>query len=402
MSQITLSTFEDCRDGYRQKTFKQALYDAGGLVMKDCLLTLYGADHRQRRRLENRLFRREVFERYETEILPPAVEEVLDEHADGGDVVDLARRITLNLTATAAGVDRPTGTAEETAELYRHVVKFSEGATAVHTTRDPDELQAEVQASLDAWDRDFFSPSWDRRQALLEGVADGSVDEADLPPDVLTTLLANRDELDLSREVIRREVAFYLLAGTHSTTAAATHAAHEMLEWIDNHPEDRQRLIDDPSYLQRFVHESMRLHPASPVAMREALEAVTLKSGVEIDAGDTVVFDLMSANRDLSVFGADAAEYNPLRAVPADIDPWGHSFGGGVHKCIGLELDGGIPPEPGSDKMILLGTVALIVHGLLRRGARRDPDNPPEADETTTRRWWGSYPVVFATELVAT
>ena len=221
---ITLTTFDDCREGYRQKTFKQALYDAGGLVMKDSLLTLYGADHRQRRRLENRLFRREVFEHYETKILPPAVEEVLNEHASGGDIVVLARRITLNLSATAAGVDRPLGTAEETAELYKHVVKFSEGATAIHTTRDPAELKAEVQASLDAWDRDFFTPSWDRREALIAGVADGSLGEAELPHDVLTTLLVNRDELAMSREVIRREVAFYLQAGTHSTTAAATHA----------------------------------------------------------------------------------------------------------------------------------------------------------------------------------
>ncbi|MGI9622175.1 MAG: cytochrome P450 [Acidimicrobiales bacterium] len=398
---VTLTTFEDCRDGYRQKMFRQALYDAGGAVMKDSLLTLYGTDHRQRRRLENRLFRRDVFEHYETNILPPAVEEVLSEQVHGGDIVVMARRITLNLSATAAGVDRPLGTAQETAELYEHVVKLSEGATAIHTTRDPAELLAEVQASIDAWDRRFFTPSWERREALISGVEDGSVAEAELPPDVLTTLLVNRDELGMSREMILREVAFYLQAGTHSTTAAATHAVHEMLEWIDDHPDDRSRLISDPVYLQRFVHESMRLHPASPVALREALEPVTLKSGVEIGAGDMVQFDLMAANRDVTVFGADAAEFNPLRSIPEDVDPWGHSFGGGVHKCIGLELDGGVPPEPGSDKMILLGTVALIVHGALRRGARLDPDNMPTSDEATTRKWWGSHPVVFDPELAA-
>jgi cytochrome P450 len=401
VGQITLTTFEDCRDGYRQKSFKQALYDAGGLVMKDSLLTLYGVEHRQRRRLENRLFRRDVFEHYETKILPPAVEEVLNEHGGGGDIVELARRITLNLTATAAGIDRPLGTAEETAKLYEHVVKFSEGATALHTTRDPAELRAEVTASIDEWDRNFFTPSWERREALIAGVADGTVGEAELPPDVLTTLLVNRGELNMSREVVLREVAFYLQAGAHSTTAAATHAVHEMLDWIDDHPDDRGLLVSDPGHLQRFVHESMRLHPTSPVALREALEPVMLKSGTEINAGDIIQFDLMSANRDVTVFGSDAAQYNPLRTIPENVDAWGHSFGGGVHKCIAIELDGGVPPEPGSDKMILLGTVALIVHGVLRRGARRDPDNLPQADETTTRRWWGSYPVVFDPELAA-
>ena len=43
----------------------------------------------------------------------------------------------------------------------------------------------------------------------------------------------------------------------------------------------------------------------------------------------------------------------------------------------------------------LLGTVALILRGLLARGAQRDPDNPPQQDPNIARVWWGTYPVLF-------
>jgi hypothetical protein len=58
-------------------------------------------------------------------------------------------------------------------------------------------------------------------------------------------------------------------------------------------------------------------------------------------------------------------------------------------------LDGGVPADTEGGRILLLGTVALIVQGLLRRGARRDPDHPPTIDTTTTRRWFATYPVVF-------
>ena len=397
MTEITLTRFDEVRDAYRQKGLKQALYDAAGVIMADTLLTLWGDDHRRRRRLENRLFRRETFEHYERDLLPIAVDAVLDPAAAAGwgDVVPLARRIVVNLTAAAAGVDYSEGTAEETDRLFSYAVKFSEGATAVHSTRDPEELRAEVAEALERWDEEFFAPSLARRTELFERFGAGEVTEDELPKDVLTVLVRNQDSLDLPRDVVRREVAFYMLAGMHSTGAATTHAVHGAFGWFDDHPDDRARMIEDPVFLQHCVHESMRLHPASPVARREAVEPVTLRGGTEMAVGDTAVFDLWSANRDTEVFGADADSFNPLRSIRDDVPRWGHTFGGGRHACIGMELDGGVPADETTGAPILLGTVALILQGLLARGARRDPDNPPQQDPNIARVWWGTYPVVF-------
>ncbi len=397
MTEITLTRFDEVRDAYRQKGLKQALYDAAGVIMADTLLTLAGDEHRRRRRLENRLFRRDTFEHYERDLLPLAVDEVLDPAAaEGrGDVVPLARRIVVNLTAAAAGVDRPEGTPAETDRLFSYAVKFSEGATAVHSTRDPEELRAEVADALERWDDEFFAPSLTRRTELFDRFAAGDIAEDDLPRDVLMVLVRNQDSLDLPRDVIRREVAFYMLAGMHSTGAATTHAVHGAFGWFDEHPGDRARMVDDPVFLQHSVHESMRLHPASPVARREAISPVSLRNGTEMAVGDTVVFDLWSANRDTEVFGDDADLFNPLRSVRDDVPRWGHTFGGGRHACIGMELDGGVPADETTGAPILLGTVALILRGLLERGAQRDPDDPPEQDPNITRVWWGRYPVLF-------
>ena len=397
MTEYTLTRFDDVRDAYRQKGLKQALYDAAGVIMADTLLTLWGDDHRRRRRLENRLFRRDTFEHYERDLLPIAVDEVLDPAAaEGrGDVVPLARRIVVNLTAAAAGVDRQENTPEETDRLFSYAVKFSEGATAVHSTRDPEELKAEVADALERWDREFFGPSLERRIKNYGRFAEGEITEEGLTRDVLTVLVRNQDSLDLPRDVVRREVAFYMLAGMHSTGAATTHAVDGAFGWFDEHPEDRQRMIDDPMFLQECVHESMRLHPASPVARREAVDPVTLRDGTEMEVGDTVVFDLWAANRDVDVFGADADSYNPLRTIREDVPRWGHTFGGGRHACIGMELDGGVPADEATGAPLLLGTVALILRGLLTRGAQRDPDDPPQQDPNITRVWWGRYPVVF-------
>jgi len=67
---LTVNTFEDAKEIYRQKSLRQALYDAGEIVMSGVLVNLHGDEHRARRRLENRLFRRETLVSYERDFFP--------------------------------------------------------------------------------------------------------------------------------------------------------------------------------------------------------------------------------------------------------------------------------------------------------------------------------------------
>ena len=214
-----------------------------------------------------------------------------------------------------------------------------------------------------------------------------------------TLLLRHQDSLDMTTELIEREICFYLQAGAHSTADAFTHALDELFTRGVDHPADLRRAATDVGFAQRCVHESLRLNPASPVAWREPLQTVTLRDGTVLEQGARVVIDLAEVNRDPTVWGADAGVFDPHREVPEGCNAWGLSFGAGAHACIGAELDGGmelIGVTPGSDH--LYGTVAVMVAATLAAGGRPDPDNPPVADPHTQRPHFSSYPIVFATE----
>lgn len=421
---ISLTAFADAREAYRHKALRQALYDEGHRLMDGVIVNLHGSAHLDRRRLENRLFRRDTFQWYETEHIPAIIARVLKPSLEQGhgDLLALARRTMLTLSLMVAGVDRRhteasldaggTGAHDgELDEIYALMDRLARASTVAHAVGDKAAIIADGDRALEEFARTFFEPSRQRRLKILERFALGEIAQEDLPKDVLTTLLRNQDRLVLPAETVLRETAYFPWVGSHSTSHQLVHAMHHIFEWIDIHPADRQRLITDSVFLQRFVHESMRLHPASPVSRRVALDDITLKSGIVISAGDEVVIRLDDVNRDPEIWGSDAAVFDPFRVLPDGVMPWGLSFGHGVHACLGQELAGGVElsdyapfaemvsgvPEialsfpPGH----LVGSVTVMAQAMLAAGARRDPAHPARRDETTTRPVWGEYRVLW-------
>lgn len=398
MKTVTVDKFDHIFEALRNQDLRQGLYDEGKVIMDQVLLTLHGPEHRARRNLEFKVFRRNFFRYYEQEVFPAALRQTLAPFVARGraDLVDFGYRVTINLTADFAGIDRPDKTESETAELLRFAKTFSEGATLVHSARDKDEVRREVTAALAAFDVRFVTPSMRRRLDLLRRFEAGEITEDELPRDVLTVILRNEDKLDLPHDVIVREIAFYLQAGSHSTSNSTIHAFHDIVTWGNDHPDDWARIQNDPLFLQRCVHESLRLHPASPEAWRLATCPMALVGGESLATGDKVVLDLHQANRNQDIFGADADRFNPHRPLPKGRDPFGLTFGVGVHTCLGRDLDGGVVAKPGVDPAAhQYGIVTLLVKALLDHGARPDPDNPPVRDAKTMRPNWGYYPVLF-------
>lgn len=389
---VTIDTYDEAKDTYRHKGLRQALYDAGEVVMAGVLVNLHGTEHRDRRRLENRLFRRDTFELYERSLFPPIIAETFSPHLTSGraELVDLGHQLMMNLAALTAGVDRPLGTPEETFRLYDYLMRFIEGATLAHFTGDRDAKRAEIAGKLGDFDAEFVTPSIERRRALLDA-------REDLPRDVLSVLMTNEDDLHLPHDVVVREVAFYLLAGAHTSATAFVRVSHHIFKWLEAHPEDADAARTDRMFVQRCTHETVRLQPSSPVAMRWALADVELRTGRRIPAGTKVVVDLNAVNRDRSVFGADADAFNPRRVTPDGVPPYGLSFGSGMHACIGQDLAAGLVfhPDDAVDDH-LFGLVPEAVQVLFDNGARPDPDDPPEMDESTTRPYFGRYPIILA------
>lgn len=390
---ITITTYEEARLAYRQKDLRQALYDAGEIIMEDVLVNLHGDEHRARRRVENRLYVRDTFRYYERELFPAIIAETVDPYVEQGqaELVSLGHQLMMNLAALTAGVDRPQGTPEESFRLYDYLGIFIEGATLAHYTGDKAAKTAEVSDALDRFGEEFLKPGIERRRGIL---AEG--DESALPKDVLSVLLQHEDELELSYEAIRREVAFYLLAGAHTSATAFTRVTHNIFTWLEDNGDQRERVRNDRRFVQRATHETVRLQPSSPVAQRWALDDISLPSGRSISEGDKVVIDLISVNRDTSVFGDNAEDFDPMRETPDGVSPYGLSFGLGMHACIGQDMAAGLPERLGADPDDpLFGLVPIAVQYLFDHGAAPDPDDPAEMDASTSRPYFGRYPIIF-------
>lgn len=409
MSTLTLTEYDDLVRAYRHRDLRQAMYDEGWVVMKDVLLNLHGSEHKARRKLVNRVFNRPVFSYYERAVIPDLVDRSLAPFLEAGhaDLIELGYRTSMNFTAHFSGVDLPKGDDGATDALLGLVKKFSEGATLVHSTRDKDEVRQEGRAALDELETRFLEASMARRREAIARFEAGQYCEDELPKDVLTVLLRNEDSLHLPHDVLRREIAFYLQAGAHSTVNATAHAMHALFVWIDARPDDATKLRDDPLFVQRCVHEAMRLHPASPVAWRRPTKPIRFvcrdyPDGIDLGPDDLVVLDLQYANRSPKVFGRNPDLFDPDRKIADGHKPFGLSFGTGLHACLGQDLAAGLVPGSSREQDgHLLGTVPRLAWRLLCNGARPDPNDPATRDPGTSRGNWGRYPVRFDRTLAA-
>ncbi len=405
MRTIELTDYQACEHALRNSTLRQALYDEAEIVMDRVLVTLHGEDHRRRRLAEMRVFRRDFFRQYEQSVIPGIVDRVLADYPAGAaaDIVEIGYRCMVYLAITFAGIDRQDGSREELDTLVRMLRLFGVSATLGQAVeRDKAAARLEVRAAVAQFDQRFFTPSVERRRQLINRFRSGDIAEDELPMDVLTVLLRDDEGLQLDRDLLLRETAFYFLAGAHTSVHSLGHVVHHLLTWSSDHPEARARLEASPALVQRFVHESFRLNPASPIAARIALAPTDFLDGQHADQGDRVVISLRAANRSVERFGSDAAQFNPFRQLPRGVGETGLTFGSGMHACLGKALAAGMltSTETGGDAeqpplTTQLGMVTYIGHRLLTRGVERDPDREARLDKAIARETWAVYPVRF-------
>jgi cytochrome P450 len=393
---LTFDSYEAIRqalfDPSLSRSFDKRSY-ADGNIRDGVVSISHGAMQRARRRVENTQFRPDRLRLYERELFPKVLDDLLDVLIDAErvDIFPVGELVSVVLAARRAGLDFDDRSLDQLRMLVHCVDVFSQGA-AILDARDPEAVRRLVYETYAMFERDFVRPSAERRLRLLES-------GEDVPHDILTVLLQHRADpaLELDDGRIAREVATYLQGGTHTSAQTLTNALDLVFEQGDRAAAIIERIAADRAYAQRVVHETLRLRPTTPKMKRRA-EADTVVGGVPVPTDALVVLDAAAANRDRTLFGADADEFNPDRVLDPGLSRWGLAFGAGPHQCPGRSVAGGFPQpaEFEGDDDHLFGLVALMLQAVARRGVRPDPDAGPERDtrtERTTR--WSSYPVRF-------
>lgn len=165
-----------------------------------------------------------------------------------------------------------------------------------------------------------------RIYATLEEVVDARMQER--RDDFISGFLDSEvDGERLTREEVVDIGYLFFLAGLDTVTASLDC----FLAYLAQHPDQRQRLVDDPAIIPSAIEEMMRWETPVTGVARIAVQDTEL-SGCPIAKGTMVSPLLASANTD-ETFWDRADEVDFDREVNKHL-----SFGGGVHRCLGSHL----------------------------------------------------------------
>ncbi len=146
--------------------------------------------------------------------------------------------------------------------------------------------------------------------------------------DALSSLANGRiDGKELTESEIVQNGTLMILAGFETTRNSFSGGLLALLQ----HPEQMQRLRDDPKLIRRAVEEMVRWSNPVITLMRVATADTHIGSQA-VKAGDRVVVWLASANRDEGVF-PDADKFDVTRSPNPHL-----GFGFGPHTCLGGPL----------------------------------------------------------------
>jgi cytochrome P450 len=150
--------------------------------------------------------------------------------------------------------------------------------------------------------------------------------------DMLDVLLDPDLEIPLTKQQIRDEIATFIVAGHETVASALTWAWHLLV----THPDELQKLKNDPTRAQLVFDESLRLYPPAWVITRRTLSDLIVDN-VLIPANSLVIVSPWLVHRN------PKAWENPNVFMPdrfkAGTQQLGYiPFGAGARLCIGKEM----------------------------------------------------------------
>lgn len=218
--------------------------------------------------------------------------------------------------------------------------------------------------------------------------------------DILSTMLYAEDPQTgerLSDENVRYQMVTFLIAGHETTSGLLSFAVYELLrhpeileraraevESVMGEGEPRFEHLQQLTYLDQILKETLRLYPTAPAFAVCPIEAKTILGGKYLVRREQTLFVLASMlHRDPKVWGDDAERFNPdhfafEQAARLPPNAW-KPFGNGQRSCIG--------------RPFALQEATLVLAMMLRRFdiAPVEPNYELEIKETLTIKPQGLF-----------
>jgi cytochrome P450 len=236
---------------------------------------------------------------------------------------------------------------------------------------------------------EFYRPSLAAVRARLARAEAGEIPAESIPLNLLYLIATGADEGYRDEATAIREAILFFVAATGTSVQAVLSTVFDLSAWFAAHPEDRP-LIEDLDFISDALQESLRRKaPYVAYVTRLATEDIDT-SQCPIKAGDQIHAKVPMAGRDTSIFGPDAAEFNPKRPQPEGFTRYGFAFGSGAHQCLGLRVVLGNDGKSGSHIRLL--------QRMFQRGVKIDPAKQPELLPMRTSGdipTYVTFPVIF-------
>lgn len=271
------------------------------------ILMLDDPDHGRLRGLVNKAFTPRAVER-----LAPRIQEIVDELLDavagreGFDVIgEFSGPLPTIVIAEMLGIDPA-----DHADFKRWSDALGAGFDPAPTPETTAKLNAASEALADYLQRAIEVRRAEPRDDLISAM-----------------IAAEEDGVRMTTEEIAIMCGLLLTAGNLTTTDLIGNGVLALLE----HPDQMAMLRDDPSLVRNAVEEMLR-YDSPVVETARVAEADTEIGGCPMKKGESALIFLATANRDPSKY----ARPNEFDITREDVHH--HSFGGGVHFCLGAPL----------------------------------------------------------------
>jgi cytochrome P450 len=288
---------------------------AGMEMMRLIMLNMDPPKHRQYRAIVNKAFTPRMVNGLEHAV-DRMVDDIIDAVAEKGscDFVDeLAAPLPMKVICEMMGV--PEEDRRAIYDLGNKMVGF-----------DDPEFSSEEEAAAAGMGGDEGSAASAEMFLYAAKLAEKARTH---PSDDLATALLNA-EVDGHKLSEMEFNSFFLLLAIAGNETTRTVTTNGMLDLI-RHPDQRQRVLDDPSLLNSMVEEVLRFNPAVHAFRRQVMEDTQLR-GVDLPAGEKIVLWYPAVNRDEEVF--ENPDVFDVGRTPNE-----HlSFGVGEHFCLGSNL----------------------------------------------------------------